>query len=111
LPGPDAVSDVVSIREGGIRFALRVTPRGGRDAIEGWQKSADGQQALKLRVRAPAEDGKANEAVIGLLAAALDVPRRDVALVTGSTGRRKLVEIAGEPASLVDRLKTLWGVA
>jgi hypothetical protein len=51
--------------------------------------------AWKVRVGAPPEGGKANEAVLALLAHALDIPRRDLALAAGRTSRDKVVELAG----------------
>jgi uncharacterized protein YggU (UPF0235/DUF167 family) len=54
---------------------------------------------LRARVAAPAVDGAANEALIRLLADALGVPRRDVRLVSGTTGRTKLVAVDGLPAA------------
>ena len=73
-----------------IRLALRVTPRGGRDVIEGVR---DG--ALRIRVAAAPVDGGANEAVIRLVAEALGVPRTSIRLVTGATARTKTVAVSG----------------
>ena len=73
-----------------VRFAVRLTPRAGVDRIDGVI-----QGVLKARVAAPAVDGAANEALIRLLAAELDVPRSDVRLVSGATARRKVIAIDG----------------
>jgi hypothetical protein len=73
-----------------------LTPRGGADRIEG---VVDG--VLRARVAAPAVDGAANQALLRLLADALDVPRSDVRLATGTTSRSKLVVLSGLPASRV----------
>ena len=56
-----------------MRFRVRLTPKGGRDAIEGWWRDAAGRSALKARVAAPPEDGKANTALISLVAQTLEV--------------------------------------
>ena len=78
---------------------MRLTPRGGADRIEG---VVDG--ALKARVAAPPVDGAANEALLRLLAEALDVPRSRVCLAAGATNRRKVIEVVGlEPAALRGR--------
>ena len=67
---------------------MRVTPGARRDEVQ----IVDG--AVQLRVTAPPADGAANEAVIALLAAALDCPRRDLTLLRGATARIKLIGIA-----------------
>ena len=51
------------IRPGGLELRVRVTPRGGRDAIDGVEALADGRPVLKVRVRAAPADGAANEGV------------------------------------------------
>lgn len=66
-----------------------MTPGAGRDEV---RITDDG--GVQLRVTAPPADGAANEAVLRLLAAALDVPRRDVTLLRGATARIKLIGIA-----------------
>ena len=74
---------------------VRVMPRGGRDAVEGWGLDPGGRPYLKLRVRAAPADGEANAAVEVLLAKALGLPRSAVSVVRGQTARLKTVEIAG----------------
>ena len=73
-----------------VRFAIRLTPRGGADRIDG---VADG--TLKVRVAAPAVDGAANEALLRLLATELHVARGAVRLASGATARGKVVAVAG----------------
>jgi uncharacterized protein len=70
---------------------VRLTPRGGRDAITGLRE--DG--AVLARVSAPPVDGKANEALCRLLAKTLGVPRSAVDVVRGQTARDKLVRVGG----------------
>jgi hypothetical protein len=72
-----------------MRLAVRVTPRATRDVIEGFD--ADG--TLRVRVTAAPADGAANAAVAKLLAKALDLPGRDVVLISGTTARQKLFEV------------------
>ena len=86
-----------------MRFRVRLTPKGGRDAIDGWWTDGTGR-ALKARVAAPPEDGKANAALIGLLAQALDVRKSDVRIASGTASRVKTVEVAGDDARLAARL-------
>jgi uncharacterized protein (TIGR00251 family) len=91
----------------GIALAVRVTPRGGRDAIDGIESRADGNSVLRLRVRAAAQDGEANAAVVQLLSRALHVAARDISLVAGATARIKRFRIAGPSADLVAALETI----
>lgn len=90
-----------------ISFQVRLTPKGRRDAVEGWAESADGTVHLKARVRAVPEDGKANTALVALLAATLDVPKSAIRIASGATARLKRVEIAGKAALLTARLEGL----
>lgn len=62
---------------------------------------------LRVRVKAVPDKGKANAAVIALLAKALDVPKTAVTLVSGDTARHKTVAVEGDPAELVRRLGAL----
>ena len=75
-------------------------PKGGRDAIDGWADEAGGKRRLKVRVAAPPEDGKANDALIRLIAKALGVAKSKVKIVSGQTSRMKLIEAEGDPARL-----------
>lgn len=81
------------------RFAVRLTPRGGADRVDGVR---DG--TLHARVAAAPVDGAANAALTGLLADALGVPRGRIRLVAGAANRRKVIEVDGfEPAALRSR--------
>ncbi len=88
------------------RLAVRLTPRGGRDAIEGWTKDAAGRPLLKARVAAAPVDGAANAALIALVAGALGRPKSAVRLAAGAAGRVKQLEIAElSEAELLQALK------
>ena len=89
----------------GISIALRVTPRGGRDDIDGIETLANGRSVVKIRVRAIAEGGEANRAVMELLAKVLGVPRARVRLLSGATSRLKQVAVDGDPRMLGDTLR------
>jgi uncharacterized protein YggU (UPF0235/DUF167 family) len=91
----------------GVSVALRVTPRGGWDDIDGVETLANGRAVVKVRVRAIAEGGEANRAVTELLAKALGVPKAAVRVVAGATSRLKQVSIAGDPARLGEILRKL----
>jgi len=92
---------------GGVLVDVRLTPRGGRDAIEGVARHADGRVVLKARVRAAPSDGKANAALCRLLADAVGVAPRQATLVSGASAREKRVRISGDTASLVAALARL----
>jgi uncharacterized protein YggU (UPF0235/DUF167 family) len=89
----------------GISIALRVTPRGGRDDIDGVETLANGRAVVKMRVRAVAEGGEANRAVTELLARALGVPKAAVRITTGATSRLKQVSVDGDPRRLGEILR------
>jgi uncharacterized protein (TIGR00251 family) len=91
----------------GISVALRVTPRGGRDDIDGIETLANGRSVVKMRVRAIAEGGEANRAVTELLAKALGVPKGNVRVLSGATSRLKQIAIDGDPQKLGDALRKL----
>jgi len=91
----------------GITVALRVTPRGGRDDIDGVETLSDGRSVLRLRVRAIADGGEANRAVLALLAKLLGVPKARVRLLSGATARLKQVAIDGDGAGLSEALRAL----
>lgn len=75
-----------------MRFTVRVTPRGGRDAVEGWTRDEAGRPVLKVRVAAAASEGAANAAVIALIARALKRPKSAFEITGGQTGRLKRIE-------------------
>jgi uncharacterized protein len=91
----------------GISVALRVTPRGGRDDVDGIETLADGRTVVKVRVRAIAEGGGANRAVTELVAKALGVPRARVRILSGVTSRLKQIAIDGDPVKLGEALRAL----
>jgi hypothetical protein len=91
----------------GLIVVVRLTPRGGRDAIEGIEQRAGGQLVLKARVRAVANAGEANAALTDLLAHAMGVPQRNVALLSGATSRIKRLMIAGHGPTLAQALEQI----
>ena len=91
----------------GVRVDVRLTPRGGRDAIDGIERRADGCVVLKVRVRAPAHEGEANAALCRLLARATGIAPGQVTVVAGAAGRTKRVRIAGNAVSLDAALRRI----
>lgn len=90
----------------GVRVAVKLTPKAALDRIQGIAEEADGTVALKVWVTAAAEGGKANAALIKLLAKTWKLPKSAIVLVSGATQRRKILHVAGAPASLLARLET-----
>jgi uncharacterized protein YggU (UPF0235/DUF167 family) len=82
-------------RRAEVRFAVRLTPRGGVDRVDG----VNDEGVLQARVSAPPVGGAANTALIRLLADELDVARSSVRLVAGAAGRHKLVVVEGISAA------------
>ena len=95
--------------EAGLVLFLRVTPNAGRDAIEGAESRDDGTSLLRLRVKAVPDRGKANAAVIALLAKALGLPKSVLSLQSGETGRFKTMRIAAAGPDLIERVAALGG--
>jgi uncharacterized protein (TIGR00251 family) len=91
----------------GVTVTVRLTPKGGRDAIDGVETLSDGREVVKARVRAIPSEGEANAALGSLLAKALGVPPRSVEIVGGATSRIKRVKISGDCASLVSALEKI----
>jgi uncharacterized protein len=84
--------------EGPIKLTLRVSPGARRSRVVGRQGTA-----WKIRVAAPPEDGRANDALVRLLAETLDLPRRDVEIVSGHGARDKIVALAGIGPDEIER--------
>jgi uncharacterized protein (TIGR00251 family) len=89
----------------GVRVRLRVAPKAKRSQFGGLADEPVGAKAFKIAVTAAPEGGKANDAVIALLAEEWGVAKSAVSVVSGATGRRKLVEIRGAPQDLLARLQ------
>ena len=90
---------------GGVTLTVRLTPKGGRDAIDGIETMSDNRAVLKIRVRAAPSEGEANAALIKLIAKAVGVPPRGVSLVAGATARIKRLVISGDGPTLVAALE------
>ena len=73
-----------------MKLAVKVVPGSSREGIAGWLGDE-----LKVRVRQVPEAGKANKAVVQLLARALDLPAECIVIVAGSASAHKLIEITG----------------
>lgn len=92
-----------------LRLAVRLTPNGGRDAIDGIEVDGEGKSHLKARVTSVPEKGKANKALILLVAGSLGVPKSSISLVSGDTARKKILRIDGDPEDLAKKLEAFFG--
>ncbi|MEF0943267.1 DUF167 domain-containing protein [Rhizobium sp. BR 362] len=90
-----------------VRLSVRLTPNGGRDAIDGLEIGADGEAYLKARVSAVPEKGKANKALIALIAKSLSISKSSVSLISGDTARKKILRIDGDPEDLIGKLNAI----
>ncbi|MCX5496089.1 DUF167 family protein [Kaistia dalseonensis] len=91
----------------GALLDVRLTPRGGRDQIDGVGTLSDGRRVALARVRAVPEKGAANAALELLVAKSLDWPRSAVSVVAGHTARLKTVRLVGDAVELARRLEAL----
>lgn len=96
-----------TITSSGLVVTIRLTPKGGRDAVDGIETLSDGRLVLKMRVRAAPTDGEANAALMSFLAKTLDVARRTMTLAAGETARIKRIDIEGDGAALAARLERI----
>ena len=85
---------------GGLLLAVRVTPKSSRNDVTGLHIASDGAVSLAVKVTAPPDKGKANKAVIDVVAEAADLPKSALAIVSGETDRHKTVLVTGNPARL-----------
>ncbi len=92
----------------GARVAVRLTPGSSANKIRGFVRAADGSTALKATVTAVPEAGKANLALLKLLAKTWKLPKTSLSVASGATARHKVVHIAGDPAALYETL-VKWG--
>ena len=80
---------------GAVRITVKLSPKASRNAIRGWADGPDGLRWLKCSVTAVPERGKANEALIELLAEYAGMPKGAFTLIRGDTDRIKIIEIQG----------------
>ena len=93
---------------GGVRVRVRVTPRARSARIDGLHENAAEGVRLRVAVTEAADAGRANAAVLALLAREWRLPKTSLAVVSGATDRRKTISIEGDSESLMDRLLR-WG--
>ncbi|GGF13094.1 hypothetical protein GCM10011611_18480 [Aliidongia dinghuensis] len=101
---PREASSALILTTEGIRLRVRVKPGASRQVVLGRSRLSDGAAVVVIAVSAPPEGGKANEAVVALLAKLWGVPRSRIAIRVGATSRTKLLEVEGDPTTLASRL-------
>jgi uncharacterized protein len=89
---------------GGVRLALRLTPRASRDGVDGITADAEGRPLLKLRLAAPPVEGAANDALIAYLAKVLSLRKAEITIRSGETSRIKILHLAGDSAAILQKL-------
>jgi uncharacterized protein len=88
-----------TIIDNGVTFSVRVQPRASRSGVAG---EVDG--ALRIRLAAPPVDGEANEELVNLLARLLEIPRRQVEIISGQKSKNKVVRVTGISAERVGQV-------
>jgi len=98
-----------AVADGGVRLAVRLTPRASRNGVDGIARDAEGRPILKLRLVAPPVEGAANEALIAFLAKTLSLRKADIAIRSGETSRVKILHLAGDGAEILRKLDSWLG--
>jgi uncharacterized protein (TIGR00251 family) len=88
----------------GVRVAIRLSPRARSEGLLAVFPAVEAGRVIKASVTAPAQEGRANEALLRLLAKAWRLPRRDLSIVAGAASRTKTVRVAGDPRQLIVKL-------
>jgi uncharacterized protein YggU (UPF0235/DUF167 family) len=95
--------------EGGLRIAVRLTPKASRTGVAGLRRASGGAPQIAVKVTAAPERGKANAAMLDLLSRSWGIPVSRLSVVGGATDRNKLVFVQGEPEELWRRLQAWLG--
>ena len=91
----------------GLSLFVRVTPNAGRNGIDGVELRDDGTVVLRVRVSAVPDKGKANAAVVELLAKALGVAKSSISVTSGETSRMKTLTVVGDASRLAEAIERL----
>lgn len=93
----------------GVTVAVRLTPKASENAIRGIERDTDGAARIRAAVTTVPEDGKANAALLKLLAKTWKLPKTSLSIASGAMSRNKVVHIAGRPDDLSRLLETWRG--
>ncbi|WP_073953224.1 DUF167 family protein [Thalassospira sp. TSL5-1] len=92
-----------------VKLFVRLTPKASRNGLGGVQEDADGQKRLKATVTTVPENGKANDALIKLMAKAAKWPKSAIVIVSGQTDRNKVLLVSGEATQIVAQINQWTG--
>lgn len=95
--------------DGGVRMFVRVAPGAAKDEIAGLWNGVDGEAHLAVKVTAPPDKGKANAAVVKLIATHLGLPKSSVSIMAGETSRLKTIAVSGDHEAIIAGIKSLSG--
>jgi len=95
------------VAEGGLVLAVRLTPKGGRNGIDGIGQDASGQAVLRIRVSAPPVDGAANKALLVFLSKTCGIAKSRIRFISGETSRIKRLMLEGDSAEISQKLADL----
>jgi uncharacterized protein (TIGR00251 family) len=98
----------LDLLETGIRLRIRLTPNARQEGIGGIQHDSEGARWLKASVRAVPEDGKANAALVKMLAKQLGLAQSEICIVSGKTNRMKILQLPVHDG-LADRIREMAG--
>lgn len=87
-----------------MRVAVRLTPKAASDRVIGVTADEAGMPVLRAQVTAAPEDGRANAALVALLAKRWRLPKSSLAVAQGAASRRKVIHVTGDPAALLGRI-------
>ncbi|KKX27761.1 DUF167 domain-containing protein [Rhizobium sp. LC145] len=90
-----------------LRLSIRLTPNARHDGFDGIEIGTDGEAYLKARVTEIPESGKANKALIALLASTLKRPKSSISILSGETARKKILRIDGDPEEIAEKLEAV----
>lgn len=93
--------------DSGILINVKVIPGASKNSIDGTIKDADGNDFLKIKVSTQPEKGKANKAVLKLLADELDIPVSALSIISKETLRYKAILISGDKKIIAEKLSSL----
>lgn len=91
----------------GVEIHIRATPNARVEKIDGFENRDDGNQYLKVKIRAIPEDGAANESIIKIIAKALKIPKSDIELKSGQKGRIKCLLVKNKNLDIEAIIKAL----